>query len=72
MFTCDVKNRLKIKHFIKGEEINFDFEVEKDAFAGFFSCGAWLNGEYFIIDITIPGSVHGEPRPGFIRKVKIL
>ena len=48
--------------------MDFDFEVEKNAFAGWFSCGAWFNGEYFMIDNSLPGSYHGEPRPGFLRK----
>ena len=48
--------------------MDFDFEVEKNAFAGWFSCGAWINGEYFMIDNTLPGTYHGEPRPGFLRK----
>ena len=48
--------------------MNFDFEVERNAFAGWFSCGAWINGEYFMIDNTLPGTTHGDPRPGFLRK----
>ena len=52
--------------FISGQQINFDFEVEKNAIVGYHSCGAWLNGEYYIIDSSfeIPGS------NGFIRKVE--
>ena len=55
---------------ILGEAINFDFEIEKNAFAGFYSCGAWFNGEYYIIDGTLPGIITGYPGPGFLRKVK--
>ena len=55
---------------IQGEAINFDFEIEKNAFAGFYSCGAWFNGEYYIIDGTLPGVITGYPGPGFLRKVK--
>ena len=59
---------------IIGEAIDFDFEVEGNAFAGYFSCGAWFNGEYYIIDLTLPGTFElwdDTPMPGFIRKVKI-
>ena len=37
---------------ILGQEIHFDFEVDKNAIAGYYSCGGWFNGEYFIIDKT--------------------
>ena len=46
------KYRLKKHILILGQEINFDFEVEKNALVGFYSCGAWFNGEYYIIDST--------------------
>lgn len=32
-----------------GKKINFDFEVDKTALVFELSCGAWLNGEYYII-----------------------
>ena len=32
-----------------GQKIPFEFEAEKDALVGRASCGAWFNGEYYII-----------------------
>ena len=46
------KYRLKKHILILGQEINFDFEVEQNAHVGLYSCGAWFNGEYYIIDST--------------------
>ena len=40
---------LLVKRHFLGKNINFDFEVDKKAFVWYHSCGAWLNGEYFII-----------------------
>ena len=40
--------QIRKTYIIIGEAIDFDFEVEKNAFAGYFSCGAWVNGEYHI------------------------
>ena len=40
-FTC--------KTPILGQNINFDFEVDKNALVVYYSCGAWLNGEYYIV-----------------------
>ena len=65
--------QIRKTYIIIGEAIDFDFEVEKNAFAGYFSCGAWVNGEYHIIDRTF---LSGEGFDGFlrtatIRKVKI-
>ena len=42
---------------ILGQQINFDFEVEKNAIVGPYSCGAWFDGEYYIIDATLRESV---------------
>ena len=44
-----------------GQEINFNFEVERDAVAGYNSCGAWQNGEYYIIDGTYQYTIGSEP-----------
>ena len=58
-----------------GQEIPFNFEVEKNAIVGLYSCGAWFNGEYYIIDTTIEAQSDGSTTPstslGFIRKVKM-
>ena len=35
--------------FILGKNINFDFEADKNALIWYHSCGAWLNGEYYIL-----------------------
>ena len=32
-----------------GKNINFDFEVDKNALVTHLSCGAWLNGDYYIV-----------------------
>ena len=46
--------------------------MEKNAIAGYNSCGAWMNGEYFIIDRTfLTGEGNSAPRTAIIRKVKI-
>ena len=45
-----------------GQEINFNFDVDREAIVGYHSCGAWLNGEYYIID--------GTRGKGVIRTVK--
>ena len=58
----------KVKQTL-GQEINFDFEVERDAIVGQFSCGAWLNGEYYIIDGTLGDYYGAENYLGVIRKV---
>ena len=44
---------------ILGQQINFDFEVEKNAIVGPFSCGAWFDGEYYIIDATVREFTNG-------------
>merc|ERR1712235_79200 len=43
----------------QGQQINFDFEVEKNAIVGPFSCGAWFDGEYYIIDATVREFTNG-------------
>lgn len=62
-------------YLLIGEAVKFDFEVERNAFAGYYSCGGWFNGEYFIIDVSLPGTIEGslsqDTMPGFIRKVNI-
>ena len=52
---------------ILGQQINFDFEVEKNAIVGPFSCGAWFDGEYYIIDATVR-----EVYNGIIRNVEFF
>ena len=58
-----------------GQEIPFNFEVEKNAIVGLYSCGAWFNGEYYIIDGTFEAQSDGSTTPstslGFIRKAKM-
>ena len=51
--------------FIIGQQISFDFEVDKNAIVGYHACGAWLNGEYYIIDSSLDEN-------GVIRKVKTI
>jgi len=56
----------------QGQQINFNFEIEKDAFVGPYSCGAWFDGEYYIIDGSL--SEHKEPvinfENGIISKIE--
>ena len=52
----------------QGQEMNSNFEVERDAMVGPISCGAWFMGEYYIIDASL--SYYTDS--GFIRMVKIL
>ena len=58
-----------------GQEISFNFEVEKNAIVGYLSCGAWFNGEYYIIDGTFQSQSDGVTTPstslGFIRNAKM-
>ena len=54
---------------ILGQQINFDFEIEKNAYVGFWSCGAWFNGEYYIIDATMRESLGYN---GIVRNVELF
>ena len=56
----------------QGKEINFNFEVERDAIVGQYSCGAWFMGEYYIIDSTYYGFGYNEFKTGIIRTVKFF
>ena len=54
---------------ILGQQINFDFKVEKNAFVGPYSCDAWFNGEYYIIDATMRESLGYN---GIVRNVELF
>ena len=49
-----------------GKKINFDFEVDRTALVYEQSCGAWLNGEYFIITGA------SKETGSILRKVKVI
>ena len=43
-----------------GKNIGVNFEVDRLAFVGWLSCGAWFNGEYYIIDNTMIDLIYNE------------
>ena len=49
-----------------GKKINFDFEVDRTALVYEQSCGAWLNGEYYIITGA------SKETESILRKVKVI
>ena len=52
--------------FFSGKKINFDFEVDRTALVYEQSCGAWLNGEYYIITGA------SKETESILRKVKVI
>ena len=59
---------------ILGQQISFNFEIEKKAFVGPVSCGAWFNGEYYIIDATVSDIKDEDLRQenGIIRNMELF
>ena len=57
LFRGALPNFIVVKRLFKicfnglflGQNIHFDFEVDKNALVLYDSCGAWLNGEYYIV-----------------------